>query len=484
MPEAPPSASARRLHRTDAAAAAVAALLATAFFAHAGFFNDDALITLRYSRHLAEGEGLVYNPGERALGTTTPLWALLMAGAGAIGLPYEATATAGGIAALALAAAFASALLRGRGASASHQLVGGLLVATSPVLLLWAGSGMESLAAAALVGGFLVLFERPPERRRPATMGAVGGLMVLTRPDLGLVLAAAAALEVARSRSVRPVVAAAPGFAAVVLPWVVGATLYFGSPLPNSGFAKRLQVEDWGTFAEHLGETLLPLGAVAAAALAGTVASLRSPALALPVAAFAALTAGLHLGGLPGCPWYMVVPVHLLTLLAGIGVAEVAPRIAAAPAARPLALAVAAAPFLAHATLPADVRAAKVRQSNVERCHGAVGTWLGERAPRGVSVGVDNIGYIGWRSGLRIVDMLGLVQPENAEGIRAGRRDHALRTHRPEMIAVWQGRSSTWKYLPDAAWFASEGYAPVFEAPLHPPAPRPAYVVFSRVPVE
>jgi len=41
---------------------------------------DDAFITFRYSRNLVDGEGFVYNPGARTLGTTTPLYTLLMAG--------------------------------------------------------------------------------------------------------------------------------------------------------------------------------------------------------------------------------------------------------------------------------------------------------------------------------------------------------------------------------------------------------------------
>ena len=57
---------------------------------------DDAYITFRYARNLVEEAGLVYNPpsaalrrgsgqgsghcGERVLGTTTPLYTLLLAG--------------------------------------------------------------------------------------------------------------------------------------------------------------------------------------------------------------------------------------------------------------------------------------------------------------------------------------------------------------------------------------------------------------------
>jgi hypothetical protein len=40
---------------------------------------DDSYITYRYARNLLAGEGFVFNPGERVLGTTTPLYTSLMA---------------------------------------------------------------------------------------------------------------------------------------------------------------------------------------------------------------------------------------------------------------------------------------------------------------------------------------------------------------------------------------------------------------------
>ena len=38
------------------------------------FASEDAYIAFRYARSLAEGAGLVYNPGERVMGFTSPLW--------------------------------------------------------------------------------------------------------------------------------------------------------------------------------------------------------------------------------------------------------------------------------------------------------------------------------------------------------------------------------------------------------------------------
>jgi hypothetical protein len=40
---------------------------------------DDAFITFRYARSIAAGAGFVYNPAEPVLGTTTPLYTLILA---------------------------------------------------------------------------------------------------------------------------------------------------------------------------------------------------------------------------------------------------------------------------------------------------------------------------------------------------------------------------------------------------------------------
>lgn len=42
---------------------------------------DDAMISMRYARHMSEGLGLVWNPGEAPIeGFTNLLWTLIMAG--------------------------------------------------------------------------------------------------------------------------------------------------------------------------------------------------------------------------------------------------------------------------------------------------------------------------------------------------------------------------------------------------------------------
>ncbi|MDB4285450.1 hypothetical protein N9903_00915, partial [bacterium] len=57
------------------------------------FLTDDAYISFRYARNLADGHGLVFNPGhERVEGYTNFLWVLLLSGFSAAGVPLEKAA--------------------------------------------------------------------------------------------------------------------------------------------------------------------------------------------------------------------------------------------------------------------------------------------------------------------------------------------------------------------------------------------------------
>ncbi|MDE3090535.1 MAG: hypothetical protein KGJ80_14230, partial [Chloroflexota bacterium] len=46
-------------------------------FSH--WFYDDPFVTYRYAENLMHGLGFVYNPGQRVLSTTTPLFTILLA---------------------------------------------------------------------------------------------------------------------------------------------------------------------------------------------------------------------------------------------------------------------------------------------------------------------------------------------------------------------------------------------------------------------
>jgi hypothetical protein len=235
---------------------------------------DDAFITFRYSRNLVEGQGFVYNPGVQTLGTTTPLYTLLMAAISAItgrqdfpwyALTLNALADAGTAGLLFLLAK------RLTGYAWVGALIGALW-AISPASVTFAVGGMETSLNIFWLVGATYLFVA---RRRRIWIGAFVGLGFLTRVDsllwigpllLGQLVDAlhneplptswrgesqpgrgdASPLQVsAPSGKLGQFINRLPwqtwlAAVVVVLPWALFAWAYFGSPLPNSLSAKTV----------------------------------------------------------------------------------------------------------------------------------------------------------------------------------------------------------------------------------------------------
>ena len=207
---------------------------------------DDAFITFRYSRNLVEGLGFVYNPGVQTLGTTTPLFTLLMSLISAITGGQDFPWYALTISALADAATAVLLYLIARRLTGSRVagLALGVLWAVSPASVTFAVGGMETsvniLWFVAATWCFL--------DRRPLWLGVFVGLGFLTRIDSviwsGLLLLAQL-IDHWRSTPDQPPLRRLPwrtwlAGLLVVLPWLIFALFYFGSPVPNSLSAKSV----------------------------------------------------------------------------------------------------------------------------------------------------------------------------------------------------------------------------------------------------
>jgi len=213
---------------------------------------DDAYITFRYARNLIEGHGFVYNPGERVLGTTTPLYTLLMAGlaltSGSRDFPSLALAVN------ALAGAASVGLLYGLGRRvAGHwapATAAALLWAAAPYSVTFAVGGMETDLTIAL----LLAASYAHVTGHSRAMAIFSALALLARPDtaillgllwLDLVLArffGGVYPERSRGAQGKLRVPWQEGLITLALlaPWLIFGTLYFGSPLTISVAAKSI----------------------------------------------------------------------------------------------------------------------------------------------------------------------------------------------------------------------------------------------------
>jgi len=210
------------------------------------FLVDDAFISFRYGRHLAEGHGLAWNIGEEppVEGFSNFLWTLLCAGLELAGLAPELWTRLVGVACacglIVLVARVASARLQG-GASAGFA---SLSCATLAPIAVWSTSGLETMAFALCVFG---VFERLAlERSRPRALGASlwALLAVLVRADgfVWVAMSALAALAVAdaseRRAMLRAVLIVAGATLATTLAYLAFRYAYFEALQPNTARIK------------------------------------------------------------------------------------------------------------------------------------------------------------------------------------------------------------------------------------------------------
>jgi hypothetical protein len=389
----------------------------------AGFANwgyDDPFITYRYANNLRHGLGLVYNPGEHVLSTTTPLFALLLAGLGLISpdLPHWANL----VGAISLAASGLLLWQLGRLWRAPLASWAGLLLYPFYGMLL-ATLGSETPLYIGFGLGTLVLLAA--ERYELAALMAA--LATLTRAD-GALLAALLGLALAqrlrrRPRRVGPAIRAGIVYLALTLPWVLFATWYYGSPTPVTLMVKQQQAALAGGVRFGAGFLLLAASAahawtnlvLAGLALLGVLYALGRARpwlwlLAWEALYFAAYTAL----GVSHYFWYYAPLVPGLIASAGLGLDGLARALSRWPPRWPRVwlrgAGIGGLLILLAAQVPGLVQLSGARDTRLG-IYRAAGEWLNQMTPASVSVGTLEVGIIGYYSDRPMVDFAGLIQP-------------------------------------------------------------------------
>jgi hypothetical protein len=212
---------------------------------------DDAFITLRYVKNFVEGNGLVYNVGERVEGYTHFLWLMLLSLAKAIGFdPVDASMWLGiaafaGIIILLLLISFRE---HKKTPKAIWLPIAAALFALNYDTEVWASGGLEtSLYAFLILSAFYLWFyTKFNESRRLLLTGIALALVSLTRPDGILFTVTAVALLGTRDlRNGKSVLTSAKAVGILLLPsivigipYVIWKYSYYGDILPLTYYAK------------------------------------------------------------------------------------------------------------------------------------------------------------------------------------------------------------------------------------------------------
>jgi arabinofuranosyltransferase len=221
-------------------------ILAAAVFhiAIVDYSADDGFISFRYADHLARGQGLVYNIGERVEGYTNFLWVALLAAARfampAVDLPQAARVAGTAATLLIIVLTFRCAQTVARGSAAA--LLAAAFLAAHSSLAAWSAGGLEtSLFTLLVFAGASSYLSYRRTGRHLAVSASLFALAAMTRPD-GVIFFAATlfALLVSgyRRDGRRPAVRFAAVFLAIFVPYFIGRSLYFGDLFPNTAYAK------------------------------------------------------------------------------------------------------------------------------------------------------------------------------------------------------------------------------------------------------
>jgi arabinofuranosyltransferase len=210
---------------------------------------DDSFITYRYARHLADGDGPVWNRGEAPVeGYTSFLWVVVNAAALRIHIhPLIASKIIGETAAAILIVVIFTPLNCIAKQTTSRVAAAALLV-LNPAIAFYAQSGMENLVFTMLVtvaALALTNSETNSSRNWRLAAGALFGVASLCRPEgppLFFVALISLLLSVwLQQRRVAFAKAAQFSFAmlAVWLPYFLWRFHYYGYPFPNTYYAKH-----------------------------------------------------------------------------------------------------------------------------------------------------------------------------------------------------------------------------------------------------
>lgn len=225
------------------------------------FVQDDAFISFRYARNLAQGRGLVFNTGERVEGYTNFLWTVLMAVPERLGWSTPLFSQVLGIALMLATLAISLRFARNVLGNATLAFLAAIVLVTNLTFLSYATGGLETMLQTLLVtsvASLLLPVERSIRGRwtlRLVGAGLLGGLAVLTRLDSAVLLGTLLAVHLCGAVREDParrslgVVRAAGTFVVaasmLVVPWFVWKVGYYGEFVPNTFFAKSGGMAMW-----------------------------------------------------------------------------------------------------------------------------------------------------------------------------------------------------------------------------------------------
>jgi 4-amino-4-deoxy-L-arabinose transferase-like glycosyltransferase len=390
---------------------------------------DDAWITYRYAENLAEGQGFVYNLGERVLGTSTPLYTFLLSFVHLFGGYIPVASQVIGLISTLIVVVTIYYLARTLDSPAAGFLASTFLV-FAPEFHTVSAYGMETPLYMACIALAFYCYARE-ELYRATIFCALCFLIRFDGIAVGFAMIVVFVFHERRIPWKQFLL-----FLILTLPWLLFSKFYFGSIFPNSFLAKRLHdashvrawMIDW-----IFNESLLIL-AVFGAIIGLTRKRKAETALLFWMLSYATAFA---FSDLYGHKWYRSPLCIPLVIFAAIGLRRVVPVLPISSGAQKIAAAV-----LVTVLLIPDLSSTWIKLSNgtygviqVEETRYRAVQWIKDNVEKDAVIASSGIGHLGYLTGNYILDTAGLVSPQVVQ--KGGARDFfefGITTFKPAYI--------------------------------------------------
>lgn len=430
-----------KLHYYAVGIAFVAIILRLVIAHNTKVTGEDAYITLRYAENLAMGNGFIYNPNERVLGTTTPLFTFILALAHLVKLDAMAfgkllNILSDGVSTYLIARLFAKKQFQ----RPIPGLFAALVYAVSSTSISVSIGGMETGIVSML--GLMAIYAYIDGKSMP--LYVIGAILFLLRIDSLLLIGILFVSLAIRQRKVEG--KAVCVFLIIIAPWILFATYYFGSFVPTSVIAKLtvyaearksdtlfrnamwLNHEAFRTqfalgWSQIICSVLFCLGAMKILLCGVDYFKQRSthPAwqLLFPALCWLLIYFGTMLMSyVPAFPWYFLPPWGLFIIILFIGadwvLVEPISRLLPTQLRRPYlwqTLLVLMFLFGLNHTKRIERNLVQIQKSE-DTVRYPLGLWFRQYSEPHDRIFLEPIGYIGYFSQRRVLDMVGLVSPE------------------------------------------------------------------------
>jgi len=423
-----------------------AVLVRLLFHVLSGLIYDDAFITFRYAQNIADGHGFVYNVGERVLGTTTPLFTLILAALACFGISIVKGALAVSLLSSGLTAVILYRFAQSLG-FAHFSLLPVSLYVFFPRLLSTDTGGMETSLFALLVTSAFYF----QHKRLFVYSIAAAAVAVTTRPEGLLALGILIVFNSIKDHKRAVVFLALATF--IILPWVVFAYFYFGSPIPNSIPAKLalyslIETNSYGENLVFLMGWHHPFGVpLLVLVVVGALWLRKKRGFGwLEILWMTSMVVSLTISSTFLFLWYITPIYPLYLLFAGATFPLICSwskwfhqRINTMAK-----LSVIGTILVLGAASYSTSYSNRSYQTTVETVHWPIGRYLQTHARPGDVAAMEDIGYMGYYSGIRIIDRDGLISPEVISYNRSGDYLGVILDYKPHwVVACTQSPIST-----------------------------------------